>query len=220
MPKDRYQDYYKNHYKVTFSDEDISRWCGWFTGEWKHIRKYIKFKRGMRVLDIGSGSGGFYEIMRREGVQLDYVGLDLDPTIVDFANKHFKVRSFRNQKFEDHKPRQKYDLIVAFEVLEHVDDPGKFVQRIYKLLNPRGMFIGTTPFPFKKNIVSDATHVSVLHPLNWERLFKNSGFKKVSSEPMTYLPGLWRISPAINVRIPFYIGLPKLVSTSFIQASK
>lgn len=220
MPKDRYRDYYKNHYKVSFSEDDINEWCDWFMGEWKHIRKQLKLKRGMRVLDIGSGSGGFYEILQREGCKFEYVGLDLDPTIVNFANSHFNVRSFKNQKFEDHRPRKKYDLIVAFEVLEHVDNPGEFVERIHQMLNPRGVFIGTTPFPFRKNVVSDATHISVLHPLNWERLFLNAGFKKVSSEPMTFLPGLWRLAPKMNVRIPLYVGLPKLVSTSFIKANK
>lgn len=216
----QYKDYYKNHYKVSFSESDVDQWCRWFTGEWRHIRPGIGLVDGMRVLDVGAGSGGFYKILCDEGIDPDYTGLDLDPQIVKFANNHFGTDRFKHQKLEDHITSKKYDLIVAFEVLEHVENPGEFVAKIQKLLKPGGVFCGTTPYPFGKNIVSDATHISVLHPKNWERLFKNAKFSNVETKPMSYLPGLWRIHPAMNVRIPAYVSMPMVVSTTWIQALK
>lgn len=91
---------------------------------------------------------------------------------------------------------------------------------IPSLIKEGGMFIGSTPYPFKKNIVSDETHLFVLHPLNWKRLFENCGFDYVIVSAMTFLPYLRRINKKLNFIIPFYIPGMKLVSTSLIIARK
>lgn len=215
-----YKNYFKDHYKVSFTSKDIMEWQGWFMGEWRLIKKHLKIREGMSVLDIGAGSGGFYQVLKEECEWFSYRGLDLDKDIVKFANKHFDTNNFAQQKFEDYKPTRKHDLIVAFEVLEHVHNPSEIVAKIYRDLNKKGVFCGTTPFPFKKNIISDATHISVLHPDNWHRLFTDAGFKKVVTKPMSYPPLIWRIHPSLNFRIPFNVWLPGFVSTTLIYAEK
>ena len=91
---------------------------------------------------------------------------------------------------------------------------------IPSLIKGEGLFIGNTPYPFKKNIVSDETHLFVLHPINWKRLFEKCGFEHVNLSAMTFLPYLLRINKKWNFIIPFYIPGMKLVSTSLIIARK
>ena len=91
---------------------------------------------------------------------------------------------------------------------------------IHSLTKEGGLFIGTTPYPFKKNIVSDDTHLFVLHPINWKKLFEKCGFEYVIVSAMTFLPYLWRINKKWNFIIPFYIPKMKLVSISLKIARK
>lgn len=216
-----YKDYYKDHYKVEFSEKDIDIWNNWFQVQWGLIQKKVNLKKKLKVLDIGAGFGGFYKALLDSGFKPDYLGIDLDPKIVDFTNKHFGKKILKFQHFEELKAAgDKYDLIVAFEVLEHVENPSQVVSKIYELLKPGGVFCGTTPYPFKKNIVSDQTHISVLHPGNWHRVFELAKFKKVKVEPMSFAPLLWRINSKFNIRIPFFVRTKGFVSTSLIIAKK
>jgi 2-polyprenyl-3-methyl-5-hydroxy-6-metoxy-1,4-benzoquinol methylase len=216
----RYEDYYKNHYKSTFTEADINEWLKWFDRQWRLIGKKVKLKQNLRVLEIGPGFGGFYQVLQQEGIKFDYIGLDLDPDIVKFTNDYFKTDKFRYQSIEDIKDKEGFDLIVAFEVLEHVDNPGEVAKKIFDLLKPKGIFCATTPYPFRRNIVSDSTHVSVLHPENWKRLFSLAGFKTVDYYPMSFAPLFWRISKRLNIRIPYYLPVKSFVSTSLIIARK
>lgn len=216
----RYKDYYKNHYKSSFTEADISEWLKWFYTQWRFINKKIKLKKNMRILEIGPGFGGFYKVLQEQLGEPDYLGLDLDPDIVKFTNDYFNTKSFRYQSVEDLKDKERFDMVVAFEVLEHVDNPGEVVNKVFALLKPKGVFCATTPYPFKRNIVSDATHISVLHPENWNRLFAMAGFKRVESYPMSFAPFFWRLAKRINIRIPYYLPIKGFVSTNLIIARK
>lgn len=112
------------------------------------------------------------------------------------------------------------DIVFAFEVLEHLDNPYEAIIKIHKLLKKEGYFIGTTPYPFKKNIYADSTHRYILHPENWKKLFIEAGFSEVKLIPMSFLPFIWRLNKYINVRLPFYISLPSMISTCLLICKK
>ncbi len=82
------------------------------------------------------------------------------------------------------------------------------------------MFIGSSPDPYKKNVLADKTHNFVLHPENWKRLFLNNLFKNVDIYPMSFLPFLWRINKHLNIKLPFYIPFKYFISTCLIIAKK
>jgi len=217
--KSNYEDYYKNHYKINFTKEDVDEWNKWFDAQWRIISRRLTLKKDMKVLEIGPGFGGFYRLIKHiKG--LKYLGIDLDPAIVKFTNDLFETNVFKYDSIENLNTKDKFDLIVAFEVLEHIERPSDVIDRICLSLKPGGIFFGTTPYPFKKNIVSDETHISVLHPDNWKRLFKRAGFKTVNVAPMSFAPFLWRINKKLNIRIPRYIKARGFVSTSLIYAKK
>lgn len=214
-----YSDYYKNHYKSKFDQSDITEWTKWFDAQWRIITKKVHIKKKAAVLEIGPGFGGLYQILNESGIT-DYTGLDLDPDIVKFTNKFFKTKAFKFQSVEDLPLSKKFDYIFAFEVLEHIENPSAVSEKIHALLKPDGMFIATTPYPFKRNIVSDATHISVLHPGNWKRLFSLAGFKSVQTHPMSFAPFFWRVHKKANIRIPAFLPVKSFVSTCLIIAKK
>lgn len=101
-------------------------------------------KKGAKVLEVGSGLGYLTHALNKA----EYVceGLEYSDTAVDFAKKYFNERHTRGiieNISETHK--EKYDVVVATEVIEHVVDPNAFVENILKVLKPGGKLILTTP---------------------------------------------------------------------------
>lgn len=220
MASQRYQNYFKNHYKSRFSVSDIVQYQQWFSSQLQQFAGFLKFDANTQILELGSGSGGFFNLIKDQIEIKNYLGLELDPAAVKFANRYFKTDRFKLSSYEQLKSQKRFDYIFGFEVLEHLEDPLLVIQKMAKDLKPGGLFIGTSPYPYLRNVESDRTHLFVLHPENWRRLFVDNGFEIIELKPMSFLPGLWRISQFLNICLPFYLPLPKTVSTSLIVAKK
>lgn len=218
-----YENYFKEHYKSDFSKKDLEDYEKWLSTQWsfiKHEISYASNNQKTRILEIGSGFGGFYNILQREGFVGEYVGIELDSDAAAFSNDFFRTQAFKNLSLSDYNCPNRFDLVVAFEVLEHLENPSKSLREIANLLQPTGIFFGTTPFPYKKNVLADKTHLSVLHPENWRRLFTMSGFKSIKLYPMSFFPLLWRVHPGLNIRLPFFVPFSHFISTCLIVAEK
>lgn len=211
----KYFNYFSSHYKMAYSQKDIEIYKRWFMPQWKYIQRYVHVTKKDSILEIGAGVGSFYSFLPDT---IDYDGLELDSTAVAFARTHFHRPIFHCTPIEKFTPKKTYDYIFAFEVLEHLDNPDDVIQKVHSLLKKDGVFVGTSPYPYPKNIWGDSTHKYVLHPQNWKKIMVESGFTSVSLFPMTYPPYIWRIHPALNIRIPLYIGTPFFVSTCLFIA--
>lgn len=118
------------------------------------------------------------------------------------------------------KPKQKeaFDIIMGFEVLEHLDRPDIAIRNISIMLKKGGVFIGSTPPPFKKNM-TDPTHVNVHYPEYWRQLFLKT-FASVEVQPISVLPYLWKLHKKFNFILPWSTSLPSIVSTTLVVAKK
>jgi SAM-dependent methyltransferase len=115
----------------------------------EHVARYAfaaRLARGKRVLDAGSGAGyGSAELAR---TAQSVVGLDRAPEAVDFARTHYRLP---NLFFEQAScaalphPGGVFDLVVAFEVIEHLEDWREFLLEARRVLAPTGQFIVSTP---------------------------------------------------------------------------
>lgn len=214
----KYTNYFADHYKVDFSQKEIDTYAEWFSAQLRYITSKVKLKQKANVLEIGSGFGGFYNML--DTYRFTYTGLEMDPKAVTFANLHFKTKSFKNTPIEKYTTKEAYKYVFAFEVLEHLENPKNVIRKIHSLLGKRGVFIGTSPYPFAKNVYADETHTYVLHPENWKKLFLDNGFSAVETYPMSFLPFLWRVHRNLNVLLPFYFPIKHIISTSLIIARK
>jgi len=191
----------------------------------RHIRRKVPFDSDLNVpvLEIGSGMGRLALLLNEAGFS-DYTGLEIDSEALKFSqNLGLESFKFINQEikyFAKQNSEKRFSIVFCFETLEHLELPIQDLMAIHSLTKEGGLFICTTPYPFKKNIVSDETHLFVLHPINWKRLFEKCGFEDVIVTAMTFLPYMWRINKKWNFIIPFYIPGMKLFSTSLIIARK
>jgi len=213
----RYKGYFRTHYGASFSKADVDRDRQWFFRQFRLIKCLLpNLDQSSKILEVGSGFGGLFSYLNSK----NYLGIDMDPEVVDFANAFFKTDRFKNTSLKEFKTNDCFDFVFAVEVLEHFENPLEDIAKIFKLLNNKGKFVGTTPYPFKKNIDADKTHNFVLHPENWQRLFLNEGFSDFRFYPMSFFPFIWRVNKSINLRIPFYVPFKYFISTTLIIAEK
>ena len=110
------------------------------------INKYIP-KKG-NVLDIGSATGTISFYLGSKGLNVD--GIELSQNAVFYANKNKEAFGIKNIHFyrtsiETYESTKKYDLILCFEVLEHIQDDISALKKIVKLMHNNSYLVLTVP---------------------------------------------------------------------------
>lgn len=102
------------------------------------IRQAHKYIEGS-VLDIGAGSGAMMSCLRKLENVTEVVGIDIAPTKDDIIEASAAQIPLNSTAF---------DCAIASEVIEHLDDDTLYrsILELYRVLNPRGYLIITTPY--------------------------------------------------------------------------
>lgn len=129
--------------KLKNSLADLADYSAIFWGVAKAL-KDNKIEKGSKILEVGSGLGYLTYAFNKAGY--DCVGLDYSDTATDFANNLFgkKYSQGTIESFSESN-KEKYDVVIATEVLEHVVDPVGFVEHSLRVLKSGGRLILTTP---------------------------------------------------------------------------
>lgn len=118
----------------------------WFTSRNRMIAAFIRSSIlhpvGMRLLEVGCGTGIVMQTLERMGFIC--TGLDVNAQALAYARKRTKGELLRQSIFR-YKPPLKYDVIGAFDVLEHIGDDVTFLQIAHRLLLPGGYILLTVP---------------------------------------------------------------------------
>jgi len=109
--------------------------------------------KNMEVLDLGCGGGLTCEPLRRLGAKV--TGIDFVKANIVVAKHHAKISKLKinyiNADLNDVKIDNKFDLIILFEVLEHLSNWEGLIIKIRKNLKPKGKIIIST---INKNEIS------------------------------------------------------------------
>ena len=115
----------------------------------EHFARYAfaaRLARGKRVLDMGCGAGyGSAELAKHAS---KVTGLDVSSEAVSYAREHFpagNVEFLESSAAAVPCPDQCFDLIVAFEVIEHLAEWRRLLEEARRLMAPGGQFIVSTP---------------------------------------------------------------------------
>ena len=211
--------YYKRFFDK-YSKSELDKLVNWAFGWVRFLDRYLDMKtgNGKTVLELGSSLGYFSKVFKDRG--FDVTGSDISSFIVKKANHLQKDIKFIQLNIEKEiKLEKKYDFIVAFEVLEHLENPTKALINIKKLLNKNGVLIFSTPYPTKISL-SDSTHINVHKPVWWINLSKKIGFLKARQIHATFVPFLYKISKYLSIGLPFRSNIPYVNSTVFLIFNK
>jgi 2-polyprenyl-3-methyl-5-hydroxy-6-metoxy-1,4-benzoquinol methylase len=102
---------------------------------------------GQSILDIGCGRGEFIDALMLQRPNCEAVGIDFSSAAIDNAKTKGIVSDFFVHDINTaYQYSHKFDIVVSFEVIEHLSNPTMLVENARANLNQSGFFILTTPF--------------------------------------------------------------------------
>jgi 2-polyprenyl-3-methyl-5-hydroxy-6-metoxy-1,4-benzoquinol methylase len=116
-----------------------------------------------RVLDVGCGTGSLLRALVREGYR-DVTGLELSEYAASIARDSSGAHVLAGDIVETDLHGERFDVINATEVVEHVRDPLAFFRRVKELLSPDGVFIYSTGNSTSAYARSSGQHWPYLNP--------------------------------------------------------
>jgi len=115
--------------------------------------KNNKSFNAIKILDVGCGDGSFLKFLKKQiareklkANRFEYYGIDNDDRyrkFIDSQGGHFILGDILDLRKETGKLY--FDLIIASEIIEHVDETDTLIESIKSVLKPDGLVYLTTP---------------------------------------------------------------------------
>jgi len=106
----------------------------------------LNYLKGLNILDIGCGGGLISEPMARLGGRV--TGIDASEKNIKVAKIHAKKNELKinylNKSPEELENKDKFDIILNLEIVEHVDNVGLYIESCYNLLKKDGLMFTAT----------------------------------------------------------------------------
>ncbi len=179
----------------------------------KRVKKHNKNIESM--LDVGSGYGFWMDYCNKIGIKSE--GFDLSEEVVKYAKDNLNLNVIKEDAM-NFQTNKKYDLIMMFDVLEHMENPNKFLTNYKNLLNENGLLYIQVPNLIGFRIPKEHDyglphHLWQFNPKTIKKLLKNNNYKTVNNwtGPMgvigTYEKGknillnkiMWKISSKLHL---------------------
>jgi ubiquinone/menaquinone biosynthesis C-methylase UbiE len=118
----------------------------------EHYHRYCfasRFAKNRRVLDVACGEGYGSACLAQWADEV--VGIDIDPTTIEHANR--KYAAVQNLAFKVgrceaiNEDRESFDLVVSYETIEHLeeDSQDELLKSVRRILRQDGLFIVSSP---------------------------------------------------------------------------
>lgn len=184
--------FYREYYEL-----ERSHW--WFRARLSILeslfRKQIAKDRELKILNVGVATGATTEMLSKFGA---VTSVEYDQDCCDFLFEKTGIKainaSLTDLPFEDGE----FDVVCAFDVIEHIEDDTKSVEEIRRVLNASGYYYITVPaFQFlwsQHDVVNHHFRRYTRGQLN--RLIESSGMKKRYSSYFNF----WLFFPIALVR--------------------
>lgn len=153
-----------------------------------------KVSVGSKVLDIGCATG--FILSKLDGDGFDTYGVDISEFALSCAEK---ITSAQLQLADANKPlpfkENSYKVVLALDIIEHLDSPANFCREVRRILKPGGLFLLHTPnisSIFEKLMgenwfgYKDKSHLYLFNKKNLTYLLCRAGFRVLTGETISY----------------------------------
>lgn len=143
-------------------------------------------KSRLRLLDIGCAMGVLLEEAKKKGFNV--AGIDLSNDAVKYCKTHGLTAYTGTVYTVSSLKKASFDVISAFQIIEHERDPLKMMKRVYNLLKNDGLVILATPDygGFWRKVMgkrwfgfTHPEHVILLDKISMKVLLEKSGFRDI-----------------------------------------
>jgi SAM-dependent methyltransferase len=139
-----------------------------------YVIRGLSLSSTVKILDVGCGDGLFFEQLTAFG---DVYGVEPDTQIISPEGK-FTERIYPGNISDAPFSDNSFGLILACDVIEHIDDDISVLEKMYSLLSPGGILVLTVPaFNMLWTTHDDRNfHKRRYTKRNLEKLVKDNGF--------------------------------------------
>tara|TARA_B100000035_G_C20939802_1_gene526961 strand:+ start:24 stop:845 length:822 start_codon:yes stop_codon:yes gene_type:complete len=179
---------------------DLQGWIGDAKFGLQQLSNYLDKNEKYDILEIGCGIGILLACLQEqypkiitEGIEPYKGGFDRLKATKNLIPKSIGIR---NLKFEDFKPRKKYDIIYSVNVFEHLLDWKLYIDKTKEWLKPQGVNIILCPnysFPYESHF-----KIPILLNKKLTYLFFKNKINKFEKENKSL--GLWHSLNFIKMR--------------------
>lgn len=178
----------------------------------------IEAFKGLKILDVGCGGGISSEPLARMGGKI--TGIDHSKELIKVAKNHseemgLKIKYLNLDIKEIAESKEKFDVVVALELLEHVKDFAAFCEYLSKCIKPEGMIILST---INRNFLSNFVVINLaekilkklpkgthdykkfIKPAELEIVYKKLGYGIKNIKGLSFLPlNRWVVTNNTNI---------------------
>lgn len=129
------------------AENEIEKTHWWFVGRrnlFRNIIQSLELSHTANILDIGTSTGTNLRLLAEMG-HTNVKGLDSSPVARDFCAQkglaEVMLGDIREIPFAD----DSVDLVLATDVIEHVDEDDIAIKEIYRIMKPGGYVLCTVP---------------------------------------------------------------------------
>jgi len=124
------------------------------------VSEIEKERQDVKILDIGSWTGALANEMYATGHH-EITCMDITVECVEMGQSYFPYMTWIRADVEDYETTEKYDIITMMEVIEHLIEPQKTLEKIKKWLTPTGRILIT--IPTRETVEGDGRNIAEEH---------------------------------------------------------
>lgn len=136
--------------------------------ESEHLDRYeflLNRVEGKEILDIACGSGYGTFLLAERGKAKGVIGVDIDQNAIKYGDYKYPSQKITRITADatEFSYKNKFDVVVSFETIEHVPDFKKLINNLFDNLKKGGLLYISTPITLKTN----RTPNNPYHVIEW-----------------------------------------------------
>jgi SAM-dependent methyltransferase len=176
------------------------------------LRKHgLLHSKQNRIVDLGCSTGAFLAVLKMRGYQ-ELLGCEISESQANHCTNVFGISTTSSLSEVDSESR---DLITAYAILEHSEDPRVVLQEAWRVLSPHGSIVIDVPNTrsFYQSLTRQSwpwlippAHLQYFTPASLRELLVQCGFRvrkehTLSTSTYTYLL-VWHVYRALHRSMP------------------
>jgi len=151
-----YQEYYRRIYEgIPGPSNEHLYYQKLYSGWVPRVPRFVK--KNWLIVEFGCGGGWNLSPYKRQDIA--YEGWDYDSAMVEYGRRHYGLNLFEGGIEDFLETRKRADYVILSQVLEHVDNPIAYLERVRKCLRIGGLVAIYVPsINFAKYFGGNSTH--------------------------------------------------------------